>query len=150
MTSDLPNQRLWDLVRYSRGPLHDAGLLTNEEYALLAADHDAVARLEDYDKVRRECDEARKMLHECFVLSGADTDGDGWEHTWPNAVAEVKELRKSYDEMLALPSYAELKASVVRQLRSMAEEVKSLGPQRSISNVEVLLLAAQAIEGGTP
>lgn len=31
--------RLHDLVRHQRGPLHDAGLLTDEEYAALAADH---------------------------------------------------------------------------------------------------------------
>ena len=45
-----------------------------------------------------ERDDARKMLGECFVLSGADTDGDGWEYNWPHAVEAVRELRKDYDE----------------------------------------------------
>lgn len=45
-------ERLRDLVRHQRGPLHDAGLLTDGEYAELAADHGAVARLEGYDALR--------------------------------------------------------------------------------------------------
>jgi hypothetical protein len=43
-------QRLWDLVRYQRRELHVAELITDEECAALAADHGAVARLEDYDR----------------------------------------------------------------------------------------------------
>jgi hypothetical protein len=45
-------QRLTDLVRYQRGPLHDTGLISDEEYAVLAGDHAAVARLEGYDALR--------------------------------------------------------------------------------------------------
>lgn len=51
--------RLRDLVRHQRGPLHDAGLLTDEEYASLAADSGAVARLETYDSLRKERDALR-------------------------------------------------------------------------------------------
>lgn len=43
-------QRLWDLVRYQRSALHCAELITDDEYARLAEDHGAVARLEEYDK----------------------------------------------------------------------------------------------------
>lgn len=43
------NQRLFDLVRYMRTELHVAGLITDDEYAALAQEHAAVARLEDYD-----------------------------------------------------------------------------------------------------
>lgn len=46
--------RLRDLVRHQRGALHDAELLTDAEYAALAADAGAVARLQGYDEVRRE------------------------------------------------------------------------------------------------
>ena len=45
-------QRLHDLVRHQRGALYDAELITNEEYAALAEDHGAVARLEGYDALR--------------------------------------------------------------------------------------------------
>jgi hypothetical protein len=41
-------QRLWDLVRYQRFELHMAGLITDEEFAELAADTTSVARLEYY------------------------------------------------------------------------------------------------------
>lgn len=47
-------QRLLDLVRQQRQELHEAGLITDEEYAALAADGDAVARLEGYDRLRQE------------------------------------------------------------------------------------------------
>jgi hypothetical protein len=47
-------QRLTDLVRYQRGPLHDTGLISDEEYAVLAGDHAAVARLEGYDALRAD------------------------------------------------------------------------------------------------
>lgn len=49
-------QRLWDLVRYSRGTLHNEGLVTDDEYAELAKDHAAVARLEadDADRLKEE------------------------------------------------------------------------------------------------
>jgi hypothetical protein len=40
--------RLWDLVRYCRYELHDAGLITDEEYAELACDGDSVVRLAYY------------------------------------------------------------------------------------------------------
>jgi len=51
--------RLRDLVRHQRGPLHDADLITDEEYAALAADAGAVARLLGYDEMRRELAELR-------------------------------------------------------------------------------------------
>jgi hypothetical protein len=121
-TTRLPDLRLHDLIRHQRGPLHDAGLITDAEYAALAADHGAVARLEGYDALRAENDrlraaltertterdDARRMLAECYVLSGADTDGNtvesGWEHLWRDAVAEVRTLREGYDEAVDGPA----------------------------------------------
>lgn len=49
----MTNQRMWDLVRYMRSELHTANLITDVEYALLAEDHAAVKRLEDYDALRK-------------------------------------------------------------------------------------------------
>lgn len=43
------NQRLCDLVRHQRMELHEAGLISDEEYSELAKDHPAVERLEQYD-----------------------------------------------------------------------------------------------------
>jgi hypothetical protein len=50
-------QRLMDLVRQQRMELLAADLITREEYAALAQEHGAVARLESYDQVRE------KMAH---------------------------------------------------------------------------------------
>jgi hypothetical protein len=47
------SQRLWDLVRYMRSELHVAELITDNEYAALAQDHAAVARLEARDAQRQ-------------------------------------------------------------------------------------------------
>lgn len=65
-------QREHDLVRHQRGPLHDAGLITDAEYAALAADHGAVARLESYDTLRLERDHLRtdfKRLSRAYELA---------------------------------------------------------------------------------
>lgn len=45
------NQRLWDLVRQQRMELHRDRLITDEEYAVLAA-YGGARRLEDYDALR--------------------------------------------------------------------------------------------------
>jgi transposase len=50
------NTRLFDLVRYSRAELHESGLITDEEYVMLASDSASVERLEDYDKLRAKLD----------------------------------------------------------------------------------------------
>ena len=52
------NQRVHDLVRFMRQELHQEGLITDEEYAVLAQDHGAVVRLEDYDAVVQKAKEA--------------------------------------------------------------------------------------------
>ena len=46
----LEYQRLFDLVRIQRGELHEAGLISDSEYASLAEGHGSVSRLESYDK----------------------------------------------------------------------------------------------------
>ena len=115
-----PIGRLCDLVRHQRGPLFDAGLINEKEYAELAEDHGAVARLEGYDQMRARIaelefyggaaeihcltvdrDEARAMLGECFRLSGADTDGNGWPHLWRKAVGEVWRMLEEHEELKA-------------------------------------------------
>jgi hypothetical protein len=65
----MTDQRLRDLVRHQRGPLHGAGLITDEEYAALAEDHGAVARLEGYDALRAAAAETPRHLR--VALSNA-------------------------------------------------------------------------------
>lgn len=50
--------RLFDLVRHQRGELHEAELITDEEYVALAAAQGSVRRLETYDGLRKRLAEA--------------------------------------------------------------------------------------------
>ena len=48
-------ERLLDLVRYMRIELHDAGLITDDEYVALATmGPESVQRLQTYDHVKRD------------------------------------------------------------------------------------------------
>ena len=57
---------------------------------------------EDLEVTRYERDEARRMLAECAILTGTDTDGNtlesGWVHLWRRAVDDVSQLRADYDD----------------------------------------------------
>lgn len=76
LTTDF--QRMWDLVRQQRGELLDAGLITLDEYAVLAAAeaHEigpgrgspAPRRLESYDEVGGQLVELRTALDESVKL----------------------------------------------------------------------------------
>ncbi len=57
-------QRMWNLVRQQRMELFNADLITQDEYAALAVDHPAVARLESYDELRAVHAETREQLKE--------------------------------------------------------------------------------------
>jgi hypothetical protein len=60
----IDTQRLWDLVRQQRSELHGDGLISDEEYAALASDGGAVARLETYDEMRADLHALRAALAE--------------------------------------------------------------------------------------
>ena len=77
-----------------------------EAYRKAKAENDERFMIER-DEARRERDEARRMLGECYVLSGADTDGNGWTHLWPHAVRAVAELRADFDEACECFMYPE-------------------------------------------
>tara|TARA_R110000796_G_scaffold226774_3_gene343309 strand:+ start:598 stop:852 length:255 start_codon:yes stop_codon:yes gene_type:complete len=64
------NKRLFDLVRYSRFPLYEEGLITDAEYAWLVSNCDLAKgksspsprRLEDYDDLRARLDEMDELI----------------------------------------------------------------------------------------
>lgn len=65
MTTQTPKwiteTRLFDLVRYCRGELHEAGLITDQEYAdLVTAGSESARRLENYDELRAKIAELEK------------------------------------------------------------------------------------------
>lgn len=64
------NERLRDLVRFSRHSLLDEGLITEEEFAALLEDGESVRRLEHYDAMR----ESIEVLHQELRKRNAETD----------------------------------------------------------------------------
>lgn len=74
----MTNQRMWDLIRYQRAELHEAGLITDDEYAELAKDHAAVKRLEDYDKALIEAKQSAllKAKKEVYKAVSSAIGGD--------------------------------------------------------------------------
>lgn len=84
MNSDInTNTRLFDLVRFMRSELHEADLITDEEYGWLCHGCDMAKgsgspsprRLEDYDEVR-----AKMKRMESALKSIVTHDGPGFPH----------------------------------------------------------------------
>ena len=105
------SQRLHDLVRHQRGPLHDADLITDDEYARLAADHGAVARLESYDaliaKLREVAAERDGAVMHSITLQEANVTLLRWQSTAPaphldHLLAMVRSLAASDEGPRAL------------------------------------------------
>lgn len=74
------------------------------------------------------------MLGECYVESGADTDGNkpGSGHLWPTAVQEVAQLRKDYDEGLEEDAENERRlAAALSVLQDVEWACRSRGMARS-------------------
>ena len=81
----------------------------------------AVSALEDINEriavLVAERDEARRMLAECYVLSGADPDGDDWRHLWQTAVAEVRQTMEEHRaEVEALVAERDEALAIIRRL----------------------------------
>jgi hypothetical protein len=82
---------------------------------------------------KNERDAARRMLAECTILSGADTDGNtlesGWEHLWSSAVEDVRHLREDYDEVCADMTVEKARDAALARVRELEAEVAALrGP----------------------
>jgi hypothetical protein len=132
MNSDInTNVRLFDLVRFMRSELHEAELITDEEYSWLLSESPMTKgkgspsprRLEDYDEIRAKMkrmesalrasityDEARfeRIRHKCF--GDVPDRMKGQPDTWVESVLEVaeettgEEFRKLRDSALGLDS----------------------------------------------
>lgn len=108
-------------------------------------------------KAEAERDEARKMLGECYVLSGADTDGNkpGSGHLWSYAVQEVRQLREDYDEGLDESGElekklreAESRAARYRRLLERGLNLPARTPQESKENYHYWVAdVRRALEG---
>lgn len=96
----LTHDRLIDLVRYQRTQLHEAGLITDQEYADIVAIGSASARrLESYDELRAEnlALQAQSLLYRAIisqVYSWRANNKPAQE--WPEAVcALIGELHET-------------------------------------------------------
>jgi hypothetical protein len=67
------NERLRDLVRYSRHDLHDAELITDDEFAALLSVDGSVTRLENYDAMRATIEDLHAELKQ---LAPAEQSGE--------------------------------------------------------------------------
>jgi hypothetical protein len=72
---------MMDLLRFCRAALHDEELISDVEYAALAADHDAVERLERYDEAKsrlaaQEVAEGRAWVRGVVHVAAVYLDGD--------------------------------------------------------------------------
>lgn len=80
-------QRLWDLVRYQRAELHEAGLITDEEYAVLVAGEPSrpgtgspsAQRLSSYDELRK-------------ALAAITAERDALREARDEAIAHARDL----------------------------------------------------------
>lgn len=103
--------RLHDLVRHQRGALHEAGLITDAEYAALASDHGAVARLEGYDAAR---DQGRRA-----GLAEAATFADD-RASKREAAAEEMHAAKEYRDAALYRAYATAERSLAGEFRRLS------------------------------
>ena len=79
------NVRLFDLVRYMRTELHEAELITDQEYFWLCAEapmakgqgSPSPRRLEDYDEIRAKMKRMEEALS--FYAGKVRQDGNGYE-----------------------------------------------------------------------
>ena len=60
--------RVYDLLRYARHLLFTDGLISSEEFAVITADHPAVARLESYDAARQRIAELEMERDEALAV----------------------------------------------------------------------------------
>lgn len=109
--------RLFDLVRYMRSELHEAGLITDEEYSWLCHDSPMAtdpkggspsrSRLEEYDELRARCAELTAALEKEKgrldrmeeVMKGKD--GDIWNITQACVIRDGEERWEFQIEDLA-------------------------------------------------
>lgn len=104
-------QRLFDLVRYQRAELHQAGLLSDDEYAEICesgatgTDAGSVARLETYDELRREV-EAWRLT--CKGKEGAYIAMEKENEALRQKVEELREWKKKQILVAAETRYHEI------------------------------------------
>lgn len=108
-------ERLYDLVRYQRAELHEAGLITDEEYAAMMSDKGASRkRLEAYDDLRTALAAKERENGELKAkLADAEAGSKEFHRALCVETEGVHDMRASRDE-------------AVRLLRAMRDEIGQL------------------------
>jgi len=104
MKNEITNARLFDLVRFMRAELHQAELITDDEYVWLCADAPLATsknggspsprRLEDYDELRKRLDRTTNTMVRLMVgVTKQSSDGCDWyEGIEHDAAGEAREI----------------------------------------------------------
>lgn len=100
----ITESRLFDLVRYMRSELHDADLINDEEYFWLCSGANdpkiqgspSRLRLEEYDEIRKNMEEAQACWKACREKLRVKTEGLRKVISWAESVSgRVTENRES-------------------------------------------------------
>lgn len=99
------NQRLADLIRYCRSELHEANLITDDEYATIAQrGSESARRLEDYDALRKAHEEhlrhVGEFLSELYAIM-IDPLADGELKVRETCEALLKQARADREKLEA-------------------------------------------------
>lgn len=102
------NQRLLDLVRYSRAELHEDGLISDKEYAdLVEVGSISARRLEDYDDFRAKIKFLEKVIDDykkdCAELNShaAKLEKSIWE-----SGTQIQGLKQNIIDLLKFVDFA--------------------------------------------
>lgn len=105
-TAEVRLERYHDLVRYQRSELHQADLITDDEYVELLSDSKSVARLHAYDDLRKSLKSAEAKLAELqkaslalydFCLSHISAVQDIPDEVWIPFKEAVNSPRQAID-----------------------------------------------------
>jgi predicted nucleic acid-binding Zn-ribbon protein len=110
-------ERLFDLVRYQRAELHEAGLITDDEYAKLASAQGSVQRLEGYDALRAECERLRAEV--ASLKQEREEVEEAWSKERTDAIDGRKQQAEQAVEIARLR--AAMKSEIQKRHREMFE-----------------------------
>jgi uncharacterized small protein (DUF1192 family) len=121
-------QRYADLVRHQRAELHEAGLISDEEYVALLSDSGAVRRLESYDEMRAGIERLRRLIlttAEMVIPTGPDHAYEiGQEQTVANAI--IGAFQDKTTEIERLKGERDSLNTKIAEMREQHQTVKHL------------------------
>jgi len=132
------NQRLFDLVRYQRAELHEAGLISDQEYVDLVTELDgkmkgSIARLESYDQLQQS---NTKLTERVKELEETNTTLKDWEH-----IRQDRDNRRDFEKNIQL---------VIGALDSLGVALTSHNHEWTVGERAIYEEAIKALNPPTP